>query len=184
MISTIDSPSRTSRCEPSRRPGSSAHRPQRTTGRYATLTRRRCYVLLALSAAGAAVGSDNSTTASARPPRDDAPERDMGALILSSIAFSVGGAFMKPSPGLSRLAPSVAVVACYVVGSVLLTHAVSHRDLSTTYVLGLGVEAVVSIRSRARRARGDRHQPASDGPRSHRPRRRRRPQPVTATLHA
>ena len=69
----------------------------------------------------------------------------MGALILSSIAFSVGGAFMKPSHSLSRLAPSLAVIACYLLGTVLLAHAVSHRNLATTYVLGLGVEAVVSI---------------------------------------
>ena len=52
---------------------------------------------------------------------------------------------MKPSHGLSRLAPSLAVIACYVIGTVLLTQAVSRRNLGTTYVLGLGIEAVVSI---------------------------------------
>jgi multidrug transporter EmrE-like cation transporter len=66
-------------------------------------------------------------------------------LLLSSVAFSVGGAFMKPSNGLTQIGPSVVVLACFVVGAVLLTQAVSRGNLSTTYVLGLGIEAVVSV---------------------------------------
>jgi len=69
----------------------------------------------------------------------------MATLILASVAFSAGGAFMKPSGGFTRLGPSLAVVACFVLGAVLLTRAVSHGNLSTTYVLGLGLEAVVSV---------------------------------------
>jgi multidrug transporter EmrE-like cation transporter len=66
-------------------------------------------------------------------------------LLLSSVAFSVGGAFMKPSNGLTQVGPSVIVVACFVCGAVLLTQAVGRGTLSTTYVLGLGIEAVVSV---------------------------------------
>jgi multidrug transporter EmrE-like cation transporter len=66
-------------------------------------------------------------------------------LLLSSVAFSVGGAFMKPSNGLTQVGPSVVVVACFVLGAVLLTQAVGRGSLSTTYVLGLGIEAVVSV---------------------------------------
>jgi small multidrug resistance pump len=69
----------------------------------------------------------------------------MATLILASVAFSAGGAFMKPSGGFTRLAPSLAVVVCFVVGAVLLTRAVSQGDLSTTYVIGLGLEALASV---------------------------------------
>ena len=69
----------------------------------------------------------------------------MATLILASVAFSAGGAFMKPSGGFTRLGPSLAVVACFVLGAILLTRAVSNGNLSTTYVLGLGLEAVVSV---------------------------------------
>jgi multidrug transporter EmrE-like cation transporter len=69
----------------------------------------------------------------------------MATLILASVAFSAGGAFMKPSGGFTRPGPSLAVVACFVLGAVLLTRAVSRGNLSTTYVLGLGLEALVSV---------------------------------------
>ena len=69
----------------------------------------------------------------------------MATLILASVAFSAGGAFMKPSGGFTRLGPSLAVVACFLVGAVLLTRAVSQGNLSTTYVIGLGLEALVSV---------------------------------------
>ena len=69
----------------------------------------------------------------------------MRQLLLSSIAFSVGGAFMKPSNGFTQVGPSSVVIACFVFGAVLLTRAVGRGSLSTTYVLGLGLEAVVSV---------------------------------------
>jgi multidrug transporter EmrE-like cation transporter len=69
----------------------------------------------------------------------------VAALILASMAFATGGAFMKPSHGFTRPGPSLAVAVCFVIGAVLLTRAVSHGGLSTTYVVGLGLEAVASI---------------------------------------
>lgn len=69
----------------------------------------------------------------------------MATLILASATFSVGGAFMKPSGGLTRLWPTLVVVLSFLVGSLLLTLAVHRGALSTTYVLGLGLEALVSI---------------------------------------
>ena len=52
---------------------------------------------------------------------------------------------MKASGGFTRLGPSAVIVVCFVAGAILLTRAVSHGNLSTTYVLGLGLEALVSI---------------------------------------
>ncbi|MCU0272227.1 MAG: SMR family transporter [Acidimicrobiales bacterium] len=66
-------------------------------------------------------------------------------IVASSMLFAVGGVFMKPAEGFSRLLPSLAVLGCFAVGSVLLSVAVHRGNLSTTYVIGLGIEAVVAI---------------------------------------
>jgi multidrug transporter EmrE-like cation transporter len=68
----------------------------------------------------------------------------MLTLLLASVAFSVGGALMKPSGGLTRFGPSVAVIGCFIIGAAFLTRAVHHGNLSTTYVLGLGMESLVA----------------------------------------
>ena len=52
---------------------------------------------------------------------------------------------MKSSDGFSRLAPSICVIVLFVVGAVLLTRAVQAQGLSAAYVLGLGIEVLVSI---------------------------------------
>ena len=69
----------------------------------------------------------------------------MLTILLGSVAFSVGGAFMGTSAGFTRLWPSVLVAACFVVGAGFLARAVNRGGLSTTYVLGLGVEALISV---------------------------------------
>ena len=52
---------------------------------------------------------------------------------------------MKASDGFTRPGPSAAVLALFVGGAVLLTYAVKSQSLSSAYVVGLGLEAVVSI---------------------------------------
>lgn len=69
----------------------------------------------------------------------------MGMVVVASVAFGVGGAFMKTSDGFSRFWPSAAVVSLFVCGSILLARAVQQQGLSVAYVVGLGIEAVVSI---------------------------------------
>jgi small multidrug resistance pump len=69
----------------------------------------------------------------------------MASLILASLAFSAGGVLMKLSEGFTRLGPSLGIVASFVVGAILLTRAVDRGGLSTTYVIGLGLEAVASV---------------------------------------
>lgn len=64
---------------------------------------------------------------------------------MSSVTFGFGGAFMKASDGFARAWPSIAAMACFLVGAVLLTMAIQSDGLSTAYCLGLGVEAIVSI---------------------------------------
>jgi multidrug transporter EmrE-like cation transporter len=52
---------------------------------------------------------------------------------------------MKASNGFTRLAASGGVAVCFLAGAVLLTIAVSRGSLGTTYVIGLGLEAVVTF---------------------------------------
>jgi small multidrug resistance pump len=69
----------------------------------------------------------------------------MGWVVAASVTFGLGGAWMKGSDGFARLWPSVAALACFLVGAALLTMAVRSDGLSTAYTLGLGMEALVSI---------------------------------------
>jgi multidrug transporter EmrE-like cation transporter len=64
---------------------------------------------------------------------------------VASVAFAVGGAFMKASNGFTRFWPSSAVLVLFVLGSVLLARAVRLEGLSTAYLLGLGLEALASV---------------------------------------
>ena len=69
----------------------------------------------------------------------------MATIIIGSVAFSIGGAFMRLSDGFTRLWPSVIVATCFVVGAGFLAKAVNRGGLSTTYVIGLGLEALISV---------------------------------------
>ena len=61
-------------------------------------------------------------------------------VLAGSVMFCVGGAFMKASHGFTHLGPSLVVV-----GSVFLCRAVSGQMLSTTLIVGLGIEAVGAV---------------------------------------
>ena len=52
---------------------------------------------------------------------------------------------MRLSEGFTRLWPSVIVATCFVVGAGFLAKAVNRGGLSTTYVIGLGLEALISV---------------------------------------
>lgn len=69
----------------------------------------------------------------------------MSTIIIGSLAFSIGGAFMGVSDGFTRFWPSAAIAVCFVVGAVFLARAVNRGGLSTTFVVGLGIEAVLSV---------------------------------------
>jgi len=69
----------------------------------------------------------------------------MATIIIGSVAFSIGGAFMRMSDGFTRLWPSLIVATCFVVGAGFLAKAVNRGGLSTTYVIGLGLEALISV---------------------------------------
>ena len=69
----------------------------------------------------------------------------LGVVALASLAFAAGGALMKVCDGFARLWPSLAVAALFVAGAALLAHAVQTDQLATVYLIGLGLEAMITV---------------------------------------
>jgi multidrug transporter EmrE-like cation transporter len=69
----------------------------------------------------------------------------VGFVIAASAAFAAGGAFMKAAGGFTRLWPSAAVIASFVVGAFFLTRAVQRSGLASAYTVGLGIEAIMVV---------------------------------------
>ena len=69
----------------------------------------------------------------------------MGFIIGGSIAFSVGGAFLKATHGFTRALPTMIVLICFVTGAAMLARATVTMALSTTIVVGLGFEALATV---------------------------------------
>jgi small multidrug resistance pump len=69
----------------------------------------------------------------------------MGLILIGSISFSIGAAFMKQSQGLTRLGPSCLVVASFVFGAMMLAKSVKTGNVSTVVVIGIGFEVVITM---------------------------------------
>jgi multidrug transporter EmrE-like cation transporter len=69
----------------------------------------------------------------------------VGFVVAASIAFGLGGVLMKLAAGLHSLWPTIGVAVLFVVGGLLLGHAVRSEGLSVAYIAGLGIEAIVSV---------------------------------------
>ncbi|WP_394846140.1 SMR family transporter [Pendulispora brunnea] len=66
-------------------------------------------------------------------------------LVAASFLFAVGGLFMKYSLGLTRLGPTVVVLLLFCMGAACQTVAMKHEEMGVTYVVVLGLEAVVAF---------------------------------------
>lgn len=66
-------------------------------------------------------------------------------VILAALLFSSGGYFMKLSEGMTRLVPTLAFIALFLLGAVMQTVALERTQLSITYVIVLGIEAVTAF---------------------------------------
>jgi multidrug transporter EmrE-like cation transporter len=64
--------------------------------------------------------------------------------VLAALSFSVGGYFMKLSDGLRRPVPTTAVFALFVAGAALQTLAMRGAPMTATYVIVLGLEAILA----------------------------------------
>ena len=71
--------------------------------------------------------------------------RSMAAVIVASCLFASGGALMKVSDGFTRMWPSAGVIAMFCLGAFLVARALRTEGLSTVWIVGLGIEAVVSV---------------------------------------
>jgi multidrug transporter EmrE-like cation transporter len=69
----------------------------------------------------------------------------VGLILGGSFAFAVGGAFMKASHGFTRFVPSACVVMFFAVGAAFLARAMTTENMSSTVVVGLGIEAVLTV---------------------------------------
>jgi multidrug transporter EmrE-like cation transporter len=66
-------------------------------------------------------------------------------VVLAALMFSAGGYFMKTSEGMTHLVPTVAFMLLFLLGAVMQTFAMEKTQLSVTYVLVLGIEAVTAF---------------------------------------
>lgn len=70
----------------------------------------------------------------------------IGMALGAALAFTVGGIFMKPSQGLTKPWPTVAVLGLFTIGALLLTLAVAARgELGAAYLFVLGLETVLAF---------------------------------------
>jgi len=58
--------------------------------------------------------------------------------------FAVGGYFMKLSHGLTRIGPTALIYVCFGVGASLQTLAMRDEQMTVTYVIVLGLEAMAA----------------------------------------
>lgn len=63
----------------------------------------------------------------------------------AAISFTCGGIFMKLSEGLTRPGPTVLLFAFFALGAVLQTLAMRGEELGVTYIVVLGVEAILAF---------------------------------------
>ena len=61
---------------------------------------------------------------------------------MAALAFTIGGYFMKMSAGLTRLRPTLLVFGFFIVGACLQTLAMRGEQMSVTYIVVLGIEAI------------------------------------------
>lgn len=66
-------------------------------------------------------------------------------VILAAVGFASGGAAMKFADGLQNVSVSLIVFMLFVAGAALQTVAMRGTDLSVTYLVVLGLEAVLSF---------------------------------------
>ncbi len=64
---------------------------------------------------------------------------------LAALSFSVGGYYMKLSDGLSRFRPSMFVFLFFAFGACLQTVAMQDEQMSITYIVVLGLEALTAL---------------------------------------
>ncbi|MEZ4415839.1 MAG: SMR family transporter [Gemmatimonadota bacterium] len=65
--------------------------------------------------------------------------------LLAALCFSVAGYFMKQSAGLTQTAPTIVMFVLVAIGAAAQAVAMRHHEMTATYVVVLGVEAVTAM---------------------------------------
>ena len=79
---------------------------------------------------------------------DEEYVRDMKVIAFYAVAaalYVAGGTFMKYSQGLTRLLPLLALVMLFSAGALLQAWAMKHEALGPSYVVVLGLEALLAM---------------------------------------
>ncbi len=71
--------------------------------------------------------------------------KTMALYCLAAGLYVAGGAFMKASRGLTRLLPTVALVIVFSAGALVQAKAMRHQQLGSSYVVVLGLEALLAV---------------------------------------
>lgn len=64
---------------------------------------------------------------------------------LAAIAFTLGGVFMKAADGIRQPGPTAGFLLLFAVGAVLQSQAMRGAELGMTYILVLGLEALLAF---------------------------------------
>jgi small multidrug resistance pump/quaternary ammonium compound-resistance protein SugE len=65
-------------------------------------------------------------------------------VVSAALLYSVGGYFMKLSRGLTDALPTTLVFVCFGAGAALQTLSMRNESMTVTYVIVLGLEAVIA----------------------------------------
>jgi len=71
--------------------------------------------------------------------------KNLALYALAAALYVTGGAFMKYSRGLTKLLPTLALVGCFVAGALLQAWAMKQEALGPSYVVVLGLEALLAV---------------------------------------
>jgi multidrug transporter EmrE-like cation transporter len=66
-------------------------------------------------------------------------------LVTASVAYAVGGLFMKQSDGVTRMMPTLGFLVLFVCGAVMQAIGMKQADMGLSYVFVLGVEAIAAV---------------------------------------
>lgn len=64
---------------------------------------------------------------------------------LAAVLYVAGGVFMKHSAGLTRALPAAALVVVFSAGALVQAWAMKHEALGSSYVVVLGLEALLAV---------------------------------------
>jgi len=65
--------------------------------------------------------------------------------LLAALCFTTGGLFMKHADGFRQAPPALAFLLLFGLGAVFQSHAMRGAGMAVTYVLVLGLEAVLAL---------------------------------------